>query len=348
MRNRHAATRRWRWPVGPGPPARTHEPCAHRRQGAAWSPNTELAKAATSRSVRPSLRMLLRLELQPPQCSPPRTWRTTDVMRAVLHYCGFEACSWPGVLSSGSVDARTRRDAQRRLLHVTRDELASGAAQGGDLGRRALVERESSPGGQPGPSCADWQRRVRSVRARPCGAGADAGRLPYRGAIAGASCRPYSVSHTLPRIPIPAKDAARGRCRGALACASRASVRRAHCTGPASIPVAASVWSVPTMAAFSIFQELRHAEDRVVPWGSGASAIGRDAVGRRSPSRASIVGLLHRRLPPSSSPPTTGRACSLRRKIALSEAAGRRDSGAWPHAAHQLQGSRRHPVGARS
>ncbi len=72
----------------------------------------------------------------------------TDVMRAVLHDRGFQAVesAWRAV--QWLVSTLELGDTlELRLLHVTRDELASGGVQGGDLWRR-LVERESSPGGR--------------------------------------------------------------------------------------------------------------------------------------------------------------------------------------------------------
>ena len=70
----------------------------------------------------------------------------TDVMRAVLHDRGFQAVesAWRAVQWLVST-LELGETLELRLLHVTRDEFASGSVQGGDLWRR-LVERESSPG----------------------------------------------------------------------------------------------------------------------------------------------------------------------------------------------------------
>jgi type VI secretion system protein ImpC len=71
----------------------------------------------------------------------------TDAMRAVLHDRGFQAVEavWRAVQWLVST-LELGETLELRLLHVTRDELASGSALAGDLWRR-LVERESSPDG---------------------------------------------------------------------------------------------------------------------------------------------------------------------------------------------------------
>ena len=270
----------------------------------------------------------------------------TDLMRAVLHDPAFQhvEAAWRGVQWLVST-LDLGETLELHLLHVTRDELAAGAAQGGDLWRR-LVERESRPEGglelsalignfQFGPSADDL------AALEQMGAMAAAMGTPF---IAGASPSLLGATSLAlqpqPRdwSPLAREDETRWQALRAHAAAAHVGLAL-----PRFLLRLPYGQNTDPIAAFSFEEQPVPPRTRVIPLGQpGTRVRGRRGSGARPRGRPLPAGSIEdcRR---SSTRPTRAQPAAAGGDR-LERSRGRGHPGARLDASHRLQGPRRYPA----